>query len=133
MPPFKRHCGRELTIQQKAVNRARSRLRSPVERAFARLKRWRIFRKPRISPNRLTSMIQAVLTLERQRRRSSVNLFHPASGRVKCLVSGVGRRGRAARRWRAGITHHAASEGPCWLGILPRSTFRTSSSSTSPG
>ncbi|MGW2207409.1 IS5/IS1182 family transposase, partial [Streptomyces sp. NPDC001774] len=37
-----------------------------VERAFARLKAWRIFRKARESPNRLTSMVKAVLTLERQ-------------------------------------------------------------------
>ncbi|MFC4518274.1 transposase family protein, partial [Streptomyces ehimensis] len=51
----------------KSVNRAHARLRSPVERAFARLKAWRIFRKARVSPNRLTSMIQAVLTLEQQR------------------------------------------------------------------
>ncbi len=61
------HGGRELTTQQKNVNRAHSRLRAPVERAFARLKDWRIFRRARISPNRLTSMVKAVLTLERQR------------------------------------------------------------------
>ncbi|MFJ2008611.1 transposase family protein, partial [Streptomyces chartreusis] len=46
------------------VNRAHARLRSPVERAFARLKSWRIFRRARCSPNRLTSMTKAVLTLE---------------------------------------------------------------------
>ncbi|MCC2280712.1 transposase family protein [Streptomyces sp. ET3-23] len=65
--PFKRHCGRELTAKQKAVNRAHARLRSPVEQTFARLKTWRLFRKARCSPNRLTSMTQAVLTLEQQR------------------------------------------------------------------
>ncbi|MER5547214.1 transposase family protein [Streptomyces sp. NPDC002589] len=65
--PFKRHCGRELTMHQKNVNRAHSRLRSPVERAFARLKSWRIFRRARCSPNRLTSMTKAVLTLESHR------------------------------------------------------------------
>ncbi|MFB9484639.1 IS5/IS1182 family transposase, partial [Streptomyces filamentosus] len=32
-----------------------------------RLKAWRIFRKARISPNRLTSIAKAVLTLERRR------------------------------------------------------------------
>lgn len=65
--PFKRHCGRELTTHQKNVNRAHARLRSPVERAFAQLKAWRIFRRARCSPNRLTSMTQAVLTLESHR------------------------------------------------------------------
>ncbi|MBF6050041.1 transposase [Streptomyces sp. NRRL B-1677] len=62
--PFKRHCGRDLTPKQEAVNRAHARLRMPVERAFARLKCWRLFRKAHCSPNRLTSMTQAVLTLE---------------------------------------------------------------------
>ncbi|WP_435191332.1 transposase family protein [Streptomyces sp. bgisy126] len=65
--PFKRHLGRPLTTRQAAVNRAHARLRFPVERAFARLKARRIFRKARISPNRLTSITKAVLTLERQR------------------------------------------------------------------
>jgi hypothetical protein len=65
--PVKRRPSRELTIKQKSVNRAHARLRSPVERAFARLKAWRIFRKARISPNRLTSVVQAILTLEKHR------------------------------------------------------------------
>ncbi|MCI0386058.1 transposase family protein [Streptomyces sp. CNQ085] len=65
--PFKRHCGRDLTVYQKSVNRAHTRLRSPVERALAQLKQWRIFRHARCSPNRLTSIVQAVLTLEQHR------------------------------------------------------------------
>ncbi len=65
--PFKHHRGRELTTAQKAVNRAHSRLRSPVEQAFAHLKAWRIFRRAHCSPNHLTSMTQAVLTLEKHR------------------------------------------------------------------
>ncbi|MFE6689753.1 transposase family protein, partial [Streptomyces sp. NPDC057743] len=65
--PFKRHCGHKLTTAQKAVNRAHSRLRSPVEQAFARLKTWRLFRQARCSPNRLTSMTKPVLTLEQHR------------------------------------------------------------------
>lgn len=44
-----------------------ARLRFPVERAFTRLKAWRIFRKAKISPNRLTSITKAVLVLERRR------------------------------------------------------------------
>ncbi|MGW8355510.1 transposase family protein [Streptomyces wedmorensis] len=65
--PFKRHLGRPLTTSQAAVNRAHARLRFPVERAFARLKAWRIFRKARVSLSRITFLTQAVLTLERQR------------------------------------------------------------------
>jgi hypothetical protein len=41
--------------------------RAPVERGMARLKSWRIFRRSRRSPNRMTSIAKAVLTLERQR------------------------------------------------------------------
>lgn len=65
--PVKRHRSRDLTVKEKSVNRAHARLRSPVERAFARLKAWRIFRKARVSPNTLTSITKAVLTLEKQR------------------------------------------------------------------
>ncbi|MFC5809403.1 IS5/IS1182 family transposase, partial [Streptomyces heilongjiangensis] len=38
-----------------------------VERGVARLKSWRIFRRSRCSPNRMSSIAAAVLTLERQR------------------------------------------------------------------
>jgi DDE superfamily endonuclease len=65
--PHKRHCGRDLTAYQSGVNKAHSRLRSPVERAFAQFKQWRIFRRARCSPNQLTSIVQAVLTLEQHR------------------------------------------------------------------
>ncbi|CAL9331547.1 IS5 family transposase ISStsp5 [Streptomyces sp. enrichment culture] len=65
--PFKQHCGRDLTVHQKSIDRAHARLRGPVERAFARLKDRRIFRHARCSPNRLTSIVQAVLTLEQHR------------------------------------------------------------------
>ncbi len=65
--PFKRHLGRPRTTRQAAINRAHARLRFPVERAFARLEAWRIFRKAWIIPNRLTSITKAVLTLERRR------------------------------------------------------------------
>lgn len=58
--------GRDLTPTQQTVNRALSAARVPVERGVARLKSWRIFRKARCSPNRMTS-IAAILTLERQR------------------------------------------------------------------
>ncbi|MFF3710327.1 transposase family protein [Streptomyces phaeochromogenes] len=58
---------RELTPTEKTVNRTLSAARAPVERGVARLKSWRIFRRSRCSPNRMTSIAKAILTLERQR------------------------------------------------------------------
>ncbi|MCC8478516.1 IS5/IS1182 family transposase, partial [Streptomyces globisporus] len=40
------------------------------ERGIARLKSWHIFRRSRISPNRMTSVAKTVLTLERQHRNA---------------------------------------------------------------
>ncbi|MEU2718934.1 transposase family protein, partial [Streptomyces sp. NPDC007205] len=65
--PARRPAGGELTLTQQTVNRALSKARAPVERGIARLKSWRIFRRARCSPNRMTSIAAAVLTLERQR------------------------------------------------------------------
>ncbi|MCX4985826.1 transposase [Streptomyces sp. NBC_00572] len=63
----KRPPGGELSLTQRTVNRALAQARAPVERGMARLKSWRIFRRSRVSPNRMTSIAAAVLTLERQR------------------------------------------------------------------
>ncbi|MYS71028.1 IS5/IS1182 family transposase, partial [Streptomyces sp. SID5926] len=52
---------------QRTVNRALAQARAPVERGMSRLKSWQIFRRSRISPNRMTLIAKAVLTLERQR------------------------------------------------------------------
>ncbi|MFB6840219.1 transposase family protein [Streptomyces sp. NPDC056361] len=59
--------GGELTPTERTQNRALSAARAPVERAMARLKSWQIFRRSRISPNRMSVIARAVLTLERQR------------------------------------------------------------------
>ncbi len=64
---FKRPPGGELTLTQRTVNRALAAARAPVERGMARLKSWQIFRTSRISPNRMTVIIKAALTLARQR------------------------------------------------------------------
>ncbi|MEZ0163137.1 transposase family protein, partial [Streptomyces griseorubens] len=64
---IKRRPLQELTPTEKTVNRALAAARAPVERGVARLKSWRIFRRARCSPNRMTSIAKAVLTLERQR------------------------------------------------------------------
>nr|BFD86865.1 hypothetical protein StreXyl84_62660 [Streptomyces sp. Xyl84] len=38
-----------------------------TRRGMARLKSWRVFRRSRISPKRMTAIAKAVLALERQR------------------------------------------------------------------
>jgi hypothetical protein len=63
----KRRPHRGLTPTQQTVNRVLARTRAPVERGVARLTSWRIFRHARCSPNRMTSIAKAVLTLEQHR------------------------------------------------------------------
>ena len=63
---IKRRPLQELTLTEKTLNRALAAARAPVERGVARLKSWRIFRRSRCSPNRMTSIAKAILTLERQ-------------------------------------------------------------------
>ncbi|MFE2053889.1 transposase family protein, partial [Streptomyces sp. NPDC059459] len=57
----------DLTTTQQTINRALSAARAPVEQSIARLKTWRVFRRARCSPNRMTAIAAAILTLERQR------------------------------------------------------------------
>ncbi|WP_406358097.1 transposase family protein [Streptomyces sp. NBC_00658] len=64
---LRRPPGGELTATQRTVNCVLAQARTPVERGMARLKSWQIFRRSRISPNRMTVIAKAVLTLERQR------------------------------------------------------------------
>ncbi|MFF5284572.1 transposase family protein [Streptomyces sp. NPDC013171] len=65
--PIRRLPGRDLSPTQWTINRALSAARAPVERSVARLKSWRVFRRARCSPNRMTAIAAAILTLERQR------------------------------------------------------------------
>jgi transposase len=65
--PVRRPPHQDLNPTQRTINRALSAARAPVERSVARLKSWRIFRRARCSPNRLSSICAAILTLERQR------------------------------------------------------------------
>ncbi|MEU2762233.1 transposase family protein [Streptomyces sp. NPDC007094] len=65
--PIRRLPNRDLTTTQQTINRALSAARAPVERSIARLKSWRIFRRARCSPDRMTAIAAAILTLERQR------------------------------------------------------------------
>lgn len=52
-----------LSAGQQAVNRSHAKVRALVERAIAILKSWRLLRKLRCSTTRITSLVQAVLTL----------------------------------------------------------------------
>jgi hypothetical protein len=61
--PVKRAAGMELSDKHKASNKVHAQLRAPVERAFSRVKCRRIFRHARISPNRLSVIAAAILTL----------------------------------------------------------------------
>ncbi|MFG2358323.1 transposase family protein [Streptomyces sp. NPDC048521] len=65
--PIRRLPYQDLNPTQRMINRALSAARAPVERSVARLKSWRIFRRARCSPNRMSVIAAAVLTLERQR------------------------------------------------------------------
>lgn len=64
--PIRRLPHQDLTATQRTINRTLSAARAPVERSVARLKSWRVFRRARCSPNRMTVIAAAVLTLERQ-------------------------------------------------------------------
>jgi len=52
-----------LSPNQKAVNSAHARQRGPGERANAQLKAWKILRKIRCCPRRVTDLVKAVLVL----------------------------------------------------------------------
>lgn len=53
----------KLSAGQQAVNRSHAKVRALVEQAIATLKSWRVLRKLRCSTTRITSLVQAVLTL----------------------------------------------------------------------
>ncbi|GAA2248994.1 IS5/IS1182 family transposase [Streptomyces atrovirens] len=52
-----------LSAGQQAVNRSHAKIRAIVEQAVAALKSWRLLHKLRCSTTRITSLVQAVLTL----------------------------------------------------------------------
>ncbi|MEV0185823.1 IS5/IS1182 family transposase, partial [Streptomyces sp. NPDC050625] len=52
-----------LSEGRQAVNRSQAKIRALVEPAGAALKTWRLLRKLRCSTTRITSLVQAVLTL----------------------------------------------------------------------
>lgn len=52
-----------LSKGQQALNRSQAKIRALVEPAIAPLKTWRLLRKLRCSTTRITSLVQAALTL----------------------------------------------------------------------
>ncbi|WP_372412460.1 transposase family protein [Streptomyces luteireticuli] len=60
---IKRRPDTELADKHKKSNKVHAALRAPVERTISRIKQWRILRHTRTSPNRLTSVAAAILTL----------------------------------------------------------------------
>jgi len=52
---------------EKQANSAHAKLRAPVERAFAVLKRFHIPDRLRISPNRATPILHPILTITQKR------------------------------------------------------------------
>ncbi len=65
--PIRRLPHQDLNLTQRTIKRALSAARAPVERSVAWLKSWRIFRRSRCSPNRMSVIAAAVITLETQR------------------------------------------------------------------
>jgi hypothetical protein len=53
----------KLSAGQQAVNRSHAKIRALGEQAIATLKTWRLLRKLRCSTTRITSLVQAILTL----------------------------------------------------------------------
>lgn len=56
--------GRDLPEKYAQCNRDHARLRAPGERAFARLKQWRILRRVRCSTNRISRTVAAIHAIE---------------------------------------------------------------------
>ncbi|MFI2458250.1 transposase family protein, partial [Streptomyces sp. NPDC019539] len=56
--------GRDLPEQYAQFNRDHAQVRAPGERAFADLKQWRILRKARRSPNRISRTAATVHAIE---------------------------------------------------------------------
>ncbi|MDK1475313.1 transposase family protein [Streptomyces sp. 549] len=65
--PIKRPKGKGHNGWEKLANTALAKLRAPVERGFAELKRWRVLDTLRISPNRITNLLHALLVIHRKR------------------------------------------------------------------
>jgi hypothetical protein len=66
--PYKRNKHHKLGKRKKLFNRHHAKVRALGERGAAALKGWHILRKARCSPSRLTTIVQAILTLHHHDR-----------------------------------------------------------------
>ncbi|MFB4308384.1 transposase family protein [Actinomadura sp. GTD37] len=66
--PYKRKKGRKIGTRKKLFNRHHAQTRALGEQGAATLKSWHILRKARCSPSRMTTIVQAILTLHHQAR-----------------------------------------------------------------
>lgn len=65
--PVKKPKGKGNNGHEKRANSAHAKLRAPVERAFAVLKRWRVLDRVRTSPTRVTILLHALLVIIQKR------------------------------------------------------------------
>lgn len=78
---------------QQTVNRSLSRTRASLERDPTRLKIWKIFRKARCSPNRMTSNARAILTRSVATLKGLSEPFQRCLSRVRAAAMAVMRFG----------------------------------------
>lgn len=69
-----------LCAGQQAVNRSHAKVRALVQQAIATLESWRLLRKLPCSTTRITSLVQAVLTLHLASSHSGWKRLSPRSG-----------------------------------------------------
>ena len=65
--PVKRKPGRGLSPRDRRANREHARVRCPGERGFAQLKAFKVLRRVRISPGRITTLARSIHTVIRLR------------------------------------------------------------------
>lgn len=68
----RRRCGSRAvfnTLTERTENQALSAARAPVERGMTRLKSWQIFRRSRISPNRMSVITHAHKLIDARMQR----------------------------------------------------------------
>ncbi|WP_420000366.1 transposase family protein [Streptomyces boninensis] len=64
--PIKRPAGKGHNGWGKQANTALAKVRAPVERGFAALKRWRVLDCVRISPNRITTLLNTLFVIQQK-------------------------------------------------------------------
>ncbi|MFJ6919468.1 transposase family protein [Streptomyces sp. NPDC101133] len=76
--------GENLSAGQQAANLSHARIRALVEQAMATLKNWRLLRKLRCSTTRITSLVQAVLTVYLTRSNITATSYLARSPPTRC-------------------------------------------------